>query len=79
MVNDQNLYDSIKSTIEGMGSQVVIGEFAGRDSAAAIIKAMEPTTKSPMIVLFTGLLIKVTFPDKFHPVVVLSFQMLPYR
>jgi len=38
---DHHEYKAMIKTIEGLGSDVVIGEFAGRDSAAAIIKAME--------------------------------------
>lgn len=41
MANHRDAYDALIKATEGMGSQVVIGEFAGRDSAAAIIKAME--------------------------------------
>ncbi len=41
MLSKIDAYEAIKSKVDGMGSEVVIGEFAGRDSAAAIIKALE--------------------------------------
>ena len=52
-MQDNKAYAAIMENIKPMGTDVVIGEFAGRDSAAAIIKALEAEDLSRVLPMAT--------------------------